>query len=73
MLRTVVAGVVSIALAVTFLSVVLLKIHEPVLWIVVGVGVALMIWNIVDAVRDAKIVSDAQDLPTGQQKRHGVS
>lgn len=77
MLRTVVSGVVSLAIAIIFMGVLLLKIHEPVLWIVVGIGVAMMIWNIVEGVRDAKLVSDAQgaqgSLPTGQQERQGVS
>ncbi|MDX1540704.1 MAG: hypothetical protein R3349_04815 [Geminicoccaceae bacterium] len=74
MLRTVVSGIVSLAIALLFFGVVLLKIQEPVLWIVVGIGVAMMIWNIVDGVRDAKLVHDTQDtLPTGQQERHGVS
>lgn len=74
MLRTVVSGIVALAIAIVFLSVLLLKIQEPVLWIVVGLGVAMMVWNIVDAVREAKAVKTVQDsLPGGQQDRQGVS
>ena len=74
MLRTVISGIVALFIAITFLSVVLLKIQEPVLWIVVGIGVAMMIWNLFDGVKAAKALKDVRDeLPTGQQERQGVS
>lgn len=74
MIRTVVSGILAIAIAVAFFGVVLLKIHEPVLWIVVGIGILMMIWNVVDGVREARDVHTADDtLPEGQQQRGGVS
>jgi len=72
--RTVISGIVALAIALTFFSVLLLKVQEPVLWIVIGIGVLMMVWNIVDGVRNARVASDAADvLPEGQQERGGVS
>lgn len=74
MVRTVISGIVALAIALTFFSVLLLKVQEPVLWIVIGIGVLMMVWNIVDGVRNARVASDAADvLPEGQQERGGVS
>jgi hypothetical protein len=74
-IRTVVSGVVALAIAITFFAVLLLKVQEPVLWIVIGIGVAMMVWNIVDAMREAKVVAtlNAGAEPEGQQERGGVS
>ena len=75
MLRTVVSGIVALALATTFLAVVLLKIQEPVLWIVVGIGVAMMAWNLIETVRHTRAAGDQPEatLPGEQQERGGVS
>lgn len=74
MVRTVISGIVALAIVLTFFAVLLLKVQEPVLWIVVGIGVLMMVWNIVDGVRNAKVASDAAGgLAEGQQERGGVS
>lgn len=74
MIRTVASGIVALAIAMTFFGVLLLKVQEPVLWIVVGIGFAMMVWNIIDGVRSTSAFDAASpDLPEGQQKRGGVS
>ena len=74
MIQTLASGVIVLVIAVTFLGVVLAKIHEPVLWIVVGLGVVMMVASLVEGIRADQMTADSnQPLPQDQQKRGGVS
>jgi hypothetical protein len=74
MIQTVVSGVVALTIAIIFFGVLLLKVHEPVLWIVILIGLALMVAGLIEGVRGGDELGERiADLPEGQQKRGGVS
>ena len=51
---TLVGGIVALVMALLFLSVVLNKIRDVPLWIVFLIGIALMVANLVEALRQGE-------------------
>ena len=74
MIQTVVSGVIVLLIAIAFFGVLLAEIREPVLWIVVGIGLVMMVASLIEGLRGDQMAADAKEpLPEGQQKRGGVS
>lgn len=76
MLLTLLGGIVPLLIAIAFLGILLAKVPSIPLWIIVMVGIVLMIWSLIEAVRsgEEQFGGTAETkLPEGQQKRGGVS
>jgi threonine/homoserine/homoserine lactone efflux protein len=75
-LLTLLGGIIPLVVAIVFLGILLAKVSSVALWIIVIVGVALMIWSWVEALRSGEEQFGATSqtkLPEGEQKRGGVS
>jgi threonine/homoserine/homoserine lactone efflux protein len=75
-LLTLLGGIVPLGIAIAFLGILLAKVPSVPLWIIVVVGIVLMIWSLIEAVRSGEEQFGATaetKLPEGQQKRGGVS
>lgn len=74
MIQTLASGLLVLVIALIFLGVLLAEVHEPVLWIVVGVGIVMMVASLIEGLRADQMAADVtQPLPEDQQKRGGVS
>lgn len=52
MIAKIISGLIALAIALAFFAVPLLKLKEPALLIVILIGVAMMVWNFIEVVRD---------------------
>lgn len=76
MLLTLLGGIIPLVIAIVFLGILLAKVPSVALWIIVAIGVVMMIWSLLEAVRSGEEQFGATSetkLPQGQQKRGGVS
>jgi O-antigen/teichoic acid export membrane protein len=76
LLLTLLGGIVPLGIAIAFLGILLAKVPSIPLWIIVAVGIVLMIWSLLEAVRSGEEQFGATaetKLPEGQQQRGGVS